>query len=513
MKLTRTITALLLAGLLLPTLAACGGDTSAGGGTVTTALPTTTTDVQQTTTAITPTETIPDVSPEVLPLEEINFVNEGLAEDDLTINVAYVERTVGEYVRRSLKADPEDDSTVDLKTLERDERLKAQMGLELNVELVSSSIADMEGAIETQLMAGAGEYDLLAGYQYFALEMATKGYLFNLDRLNEENANYINFDAIYWAKEYNNQINPKDAHFWITGDLALNYIGGMYATFVNTQLYRQYLEKEYGSIYQIAREGEWNADLMLEMVTDFYAATASNLSDTYGFGYEKNDPIDALAMGMGAQLVYIDPDSGEVNLTVNNSFNFDISQMIRSLTLDSNGSFDYPDTDSWEVMIAFATGKLLFTVNKIYQVEVYLAEMNDYALIPVPKYAVGQDDYRTLVHEGCTLFGIPYDTSKIRQTAAALEFLCAYSYRDVTPQYYFEVSRKQYVYDSGFAEMIDLIYSSATTDFGYAWNHSLNNLGYIYRSCQELNPDNIKRKVRDWAEDLTDVVSRLERIK
>ncbi|MBQ7354008.1 MAG: hypothetical protein IJW62_00645, partial [Clostridia bacterium] len=106
---------------------------------------------------------------------DLNFANEFTDEEDLTLYVAYVEGGNGDFTRRSLKADPLDESTVDQKTLERDDRMAAQLGLTVEAEQVANGIGDMEGAIGTSLQAGNPDYDILAAYQYYGISMATKG--------------------------------------------------------------------------------------------------------------------------------------------------------------------------------------------------------------------------------------------------------------------------------------------------------------------------------------------------
>ncbi|MBQ8381767.1 MAG: extracellular solute-binding protein [Clostridia bacterium] len=503
MKFTRTVTALLLAGLLLPAVAACHKREDESDGDLSTK-PTTTVPVAITT----------DGFPEKKPTSTVNFAQEGLEGEELIVNVAYVEGSVGAYVQRSLKADPLDESTVNIKTLERDHRLKMQYGLELNIEPISS-VDGMESQLGAALAAGASEYDLLAGYQYYAMELATRGYLLNLADLDELGADFIDFDASYWATAYNKAINPKGAYFWITGDLALSYLGGMYGTFVNTTLYSQYAEDLYGSVYTIARQGEWTIDLLNEMaircnIDNGNTVGASDAGDTYGFGYEKNDMIDALALGMGVQYIYTESDTGEMVLIFNNSRSLNISDKIYAITHQSS-SFEYADSDADNLMRAFADGKLMFTVNRLCQAELYLAGRDDFVVVPVPKYEKKQTNYITPVHEGCTVFGITYCTSKVRQTAAALEFLCAYSSRDVMPQYYDTLLYQQFRRDAEASEMIDLIYCTATTDFGYAWSRSMGDLGRIYRECAKIENKDVKRKFVDWDTQLEDVCTKLER--
>ena len=50
----------------------------------------------------------------------------------------------------------------------------------------------------------------------------------------------------------------KDYMYWITGDIALSYTDGIYATYVNL---KKFASKYPGdNIYQIVRDGKWTLD-------------------------------------------------------------------------------------------------------------------------------------------------------------------------------------------------------------------------------------------------------------
>ena len=470
-----------------------------------------------------PTTTLPpvDVNPDEAFLRklpaDLNFANEGLEGEDLIVNVAYVEGGNGDFTRRSLQADEMDESNVDIKTLERDQRLKSQLGLELWIDLVADTFHGMEGAIGTALAAGESDYDVLAGYQYFGIGMAAKGYLIDLTDLATDEADYIDMDAPYWGKAFNDNMSYKGAYYWLTGDIALRYIGGMYCTFVNSSIYTNKLEGTHGSIYTIAKEGKWTIDLMNTMASACYEDNGStpgetDAEDTYGFGWEQMDPMDGLALACGAQFCYKDPSTGDISIVFANNHNYMISDKIYDLAVGKEYSYKYTDTDSSTVMQAFAQGTVAFTVNKLFQSEVYLEEMEDFYIIPAPKFDETQENYITGVHDGVTIFGITHCTTKVRQAAAALEFLCAYSNKLVAPEYYEGALKGRYTRDPQAAEMIDLIHSNVTTDFAIAWGASINGIGQIYRNTQKITNKTINRDRTKWDTSLKTLTESLDKI-
>ena len=440
-----------------------------------------------------------------------------LPEEERVLYVSYTEGGNGEFTRRSLKADDLDESDVDVATKARDVRLMEQLGLELEIQHAGSAMYDMESAIGNSLQAGAKDWDILAAYQFYGISLAQKGYLINLNDLASAGADYIDLDAPYWGKAFNENMSYKGAYYWISGDIALRYIGGMYCTFVNARIYNEKLEKEYGSIYDIAKKGQWTLDLMIEMASKCYADTGDiagqkDEGDTFGYAYEPGTDIpDAIALGAGAQFTFRDPETGDITISINSPHTFDISKKLNTLSKKGNYSYQFPGNDNNNVMPAFAGGTIAFIVNKLFMAETFLSDMeDDYYIIPVAKYDETQKNYITGIHDGCTIFGITYCTDKVAQCAAALEFLCAYSSKDVAPLYYEGALKGRYTREPEAAEMIDLLHSSITTDFGIAWGESIDNIPHVFRSCDVLTQNVIKRKVDGYISSLEQLTADLE---
>lgn len=447
-------------------------------------------------------------------LNGLNFPSEGFADDDLVVYVAYVEDNVG-FTRRSLQADELDETAVDIKTLERDQRLKSQLGLELYIDPVTSDFHNMESVIGTALAAGESDYDIIAGYQYFGISMATKGYLYDLSKLEVENADYIDLKAPYWGEAYNDNLSYNGAYYWITGDIALRYIGGMYCTFINSSIYTDKLESTYGSIYDIAKHGKWTIDLLTTMAAECYDDNGTipgeaDPDDQFGFGWEAQDPMDGLAMGMNVEFAYKNNETGEVIITFNNKHTIAVSEKIAALANNKAFSYKFESSDSANTMNAFASGSIAFTVNKLFQAEAYLSEMeDDYYIIPTPKFDENQTNYITAIHDGCTIFGITHCSEKVRQSAAALEFLCAYSHSLVAPEYYEGALKGRYTRDPYAAEMIDIIHTNVSTDFAAAWSNSINGIVHTFRDGRALKSSDLNRKQGTWNESLKKLLNDL----
>lgn len=449
---------------------------------------------------------------------EVTFKD--LPEEDRIITMAYVEGGNMTLTEHSLVVDEDnmvDGDQVDIAVQKRNQTVESQLGVILEALRVSDDFGALSEMTKDDIMANRGNYDILAGYQYYSIGMAAteNGLLLNLNNLGSVgidgiNADYIDLNAPYWGNAYNDAISYKNAYYWITGDIALRYMGGMYCTFVNSKTYEEkilgkdsaILGGAYPNIYDIAREGKWTLDLMMEMSALCYedigtTPDAKDAGDKFGFGYEFQDPIDGIAFGSGVQFSWKNPETGDVEITFQSNKSVDFSNKLTTLLKD-NASYEYAATDSETVMTNFAAGNIAFTVNKIFMSQVYLMEFNDFYLIPTPKYDENQVNYVTGIHDGVTLFGIPVDCTKVPQTAATLELLAAYSTMYVKPAYYDAALKNRYVRDAAAAEMIDLIHSSVNTDFAAAWSQSIENIVHAYRSLTKLDSTYFVRNKPKW---------------
>lgn len=481
MKWTRRIIPLLLLGLLLPVMAACRSDAPAD-----------TTTEKVTTKA---------------PVSRYNFEARGYTGDDLIVRVACIAQSEDNQIRRSLQADPSDGSELSKLIYEREQLLKTEWGLELElVELLGDDEA--LDALDASLLAGTCSYDLLAGYQYGVMELASKGYLLDLSHMEQYGVDQAYRPLVNhtgWATEYNREINPGGAQFWITGYFALDYAGGMYCTFVNSQLYNQCWEQDVSELVTLALNGEWTVDRMTEMIADFdHYTMKTNSKDSFGLGYEKNGMIDALALGMTAG--FAEEFQGKGYILVNSGNMERASQGIHALTkLDS--SVEYEDNDGANAMAAFAEGKLLFTINRIGLAEHFITDSDQFKLLPMPKYDSKQTNYITAVDENCTVFGIVYCTDKIEQASAVLS-LCKERSFGFALRYYETVLKQSLKRYNDDRKMIELIVSSVKADFGYAWGKSLGDMTRIFRSCEEISVRDLTHMLSGWWDSLDKISGR-----
>ena len=412
----------------------------------------------------------------------------GLDFEGEEINFVFAENAAEDFTARSISVDAEDTSdAVDSKVAERNALVESKLNVKIVSEQKSTQIMGLKDAIRNQMDSGGEDIDVIAGYQYYDIGMATDGWLLNLNTLGQYDADFIDFNAEsgYWSTEYNENLMYKNARYWITGDLSLRYIGGMYCTFVNQTIYKNFLQTEYGDIYTIVRNGEWTLDKLTEMAGKCYVDNGSipdkvDEDDQLGYAWEPNDPLDGLAFS--SMVTFSTKYSDTIKITFNNERTIAFLAKLGNL-LEGPFSMNVGDQASQIVMKAFADGNVAFHVNKIFHAETHLQEMQDeYYIIPAPKFDTTQEHYVTGVHDGCTIFGISYGCQNVPAAAATLEAMAQESLRLVTPVYYDSVMKYKYTRDNDSAEMIDLIRRHVTTDFAAVWSSSISNIVHFFRT-------------------------------
>ncbi len=428
---------------------------------------------------------------------ELSFAE--LSDEERTVTFAYVEGPNGDYTKRSILVEDLTGDAVDAAIFQRNQTVEQRLGVKIEAIEVGTSAKALTSAVTASLSAGDPDYDVIAGYQYYDLGLASTGFLLNINSLDQLGADYIDYNADYWSTDYINAISYNDCVYWLTGDLSLRYLSGMYCTFVNSRIYEQSLQSKYGNLYELVKGGKWTLDMLNVMAADCYKDINGNDTtdeeDQLGLVIEvKHDMSDAMAIGSGCTFSKKNAD-GSVTLTLGEERTFDFLSKYVDI-INSEYFYGPPSSDSVNQMLLFAGGSVAFTVNKLFQSESYLRDMtDDFYIIPVPKYDETQSNYVSAIHDGCTIFGLTYCSDSTAASAATLEALAAESARTVTPEYYDLALKYKYTRDDGAAEMIELIHDTPFSDFVYAWSDSLNEVGHFFRMYQTKSASSAYKKM------------------
>ena len=101
---------------------------------------------------------------------------------------------------------------------------------------------------------------------------------------------------------------------------------------------------------------------------------------------------------------------------------------------------------------------------------------SDFAIIPYFKWDEDQSDYLTAIQNNFSIFSIAVNCDKIEAVGTVTEALAAESYRLVTPAYYETAMGIKYTRDDQSKQMLEIIRSGVTFNFGTVYSIQLNNI-------------------------------------
>lgn len=396
----------------------------------------------------------------------------------------------------------------------------AQVEAALGVDIQLIDVFPHSGftkSVQDVLMAGDDEYDVFFAQQGGDIDLCLDGYIINLHDL-EAYGNpvcHIQEDEEWWGGRYMDLYTLKDELYWLSGNLSMTYTGGAICSLVNLNMYNKMFAAEYGSIYDVVRDGKWTFDLMTKMSAKVYNDADSSDSitkgDTFGWWYGGSSFFEmAMVISSGVETTRKNED-GTITFLINQTNNEFISrsQAIYALLNESVGITDKKDVGN------FTDGNTLFdvcTLNHLRDAK-YREMTDDFAVIPTPKLNEAQEEYRIAMHDNNHLIGLPYTNSKVEASTATLELMAYLSYYNVFPQYLNEALKYKYTRDEEAAEMIQLIYDGVYTDFGIIWEQFLWGSLWLRNEGISKNPASIiKKSEANWLKRFNDIISKLDSV-
>ena len=518
--LTKVIALLLIMAMMLSLAVACGESET------TTKKPVSTTPVEDTED---PEDEITEPAETTTsPKQELAFPVqlEGIKEDleDNTVQFVYVEGEEGFYTAKSLWVDEEtaaEIDPVDQQTIDRNNRIEEDLGITIEAFTDNTlSISGLYTFAKTYFDVQDPGIDVYCGFQYYDLKVALTGNILNLNTIvNENNETFIDITQPYWATNYINSITYNDYLFWVTGDLALRYTGGLYCTFVNLDLYDAYVRSNYDNktIYDIVNEKKWTMQTMLDMAELAYFDTDNDgkgsADDRLGIVWRTGDILDGLPFGCKIDYSTRSTTAGKDTIAINlptDQRGTKLAGYIASLF-----SAPYAFRAEFTTMLPiFAKGNALFTIDKLYRSSIDLYAMENFAIVPTPLLDESQNDYGSGTHDGLTIFGISRYSNCPKAAAATLELMAYYSYLLVTPTYIESVLKgSETIRNPESIVMIEKIRAGFDSDFAAAWTEQIGEITYMFRGENVLSYASvIKVKTRTWTSNLKKLLEEIEQV-
>ncbi|MBE6662539.1 MAG: hypothetical protein E7606_04575 [Ruminococcaceae bacterium] len=348
---------------------------------------------------------------------------------------------------------------------------------------------EWNNALSVSVLTNTGDYDGAAFYLSSGTSLAKEGIYYNLLSLSQDEGGYINFQKPWWNKSLVDELSVYGALYFAGGSLTLSQVAGGVCVFFNRDLFNQkYPDDRDATLYQLVRDGEWTADQMTYYVSNCWDDVNSNGvvdgGDVVGIKSLGSGAgqMDAWALAMG--LDFTRPDAyGEPEIVLVNSHTVPAYEKVRGV-FNNEGGYMPSSGDPNSAETTLENGNVLFYTQCLdYGAEMKASTVN-YGVLPIPKYDVEQEDYRTCFVNAVSALAVCSNLSDERaaMVSAALELLSAESYKKVLPVYYETVIKGHYSREAADAEMYDRILDSFVFSFGFAWSTgSLGSISAIFR--------------------------------
>ena len=410
----KSLTAALLASLLLLSATACGAQKTDGDSTGTTA----SADALSETTA---GETVSDdpyadrmsVSAE-LPdgLDYAGASFRSLVNDEVKTGMSdiYVEAETGEVVNDAIY------------------QRKIHVEDLLNVKIEPSTVSAYQNASSVILKcvnAGDDSYDVYLEHMIQAGSDAMQGIF--LDWYDVPNMDFSH----PWYPQYTvNALTVNGKMYLTLSDIMISSIYNTYCIYYNKTIASAY---NLPDLYDIVTSGAWTLDEMETLSKDVYLDLNGDGTADQGdqYGYATSIDSDVVIFFWAFDIPLVNVSSGKVELTANSEKTTNAIAKLRDYFYNSGSAYI---TDVWTDFIdMFVNGQVLFIPRCIGETVTLFREMDDYGLIPLPKYDEAQTDYNTML-DGCSpVMAVPKTATNLDMIGAVLEAMGEYSYKYVYP--------------------------------------------------------------------------------
>ncbi|HBF15904.1 MAG TPA: hypothetical protein DDW30_09570 [Clostridiales bacterium] len=446
MKHTVRLLALLLCGILLLGLCACGKkdpqtpDTTEGGSV---------TDAPN--------------SEETTQGEEKPSVPSDLKFDNAEFRI--LARNESDYYNTELYMKAEDaKSEVDNAVYSRYKFIEETLGVTFKMETTTESGINNWMNVKSTVSGKDDTYHLIAQHGRTSVNYAINGLVGDWTQLT-----YTDLGASWWSQDALKQWRtPAGSVYMMDGDMSYLSVGQAVGMFFNkTVLDSSGLEYP----YQLVDDGEWTYEnfesYVKQLNRDLDGDNTGNIkTDKTGYAtHVWRGPMNVV-YSTGARWLTVGED--EITVVGKNDHNLTdaFDDYFSFLASDAIVVDNYGDAQA-----AFVANRVAFYDEITLRAADIKRETRDFGLVPMPKYKTDVDKNYTFVNAATNVFTIPkvvFNNAESKDmTSAVLEYLGYYGQKDVLPTYYNEMLTYGSMSDSKSIRMMGIIRDSVTFDLGY----------------------------------------------
>ncbi|MBP3918774.1 MAG: hypothetical protein J6I50_06345 [Clostridia bacterium] len=336
----------------------------------------------------------------------------------------------------------------------------------LNVVIDPSVIMppdDASPAMRRSVNAGEDAYDVFLQHMIIGGGDVLEGIF-----LNWYDIPHMNFKNPWYPQTTIESLTIDNVMYTLMSDVMISSIHNTYCYFYNKDIAAN---NDLPDLYDIVSSGDWTFDQLTKLTKDIYKDLNGNgvqdMDDQYGYATSIDSNVAVYLWSFDVDMVT--PSSNGVEITANNERMVNTVEKLRDFFYNSGETFV---ADVWTDFInMFVAEKVLFIPRNIGETQTFFREMDNYGLLPFPKYDTAQEQYYTML-DGCApLMSIPKTARNTEMIGAVLEAMGEYSYKYVVPAYYDVALKVKGTRDEKSIEMLDIITAGRVVDFGFVFDN------------------------------------------
>ena len=315
--------------------------------------------------------------------------------------------------------------------------------------------------ISQAVLGGDCFYDaaLVAGYDVSVL--AYNNMLYDLNSVPG-----LHLEKPWWDQQANSELAIDGLMFFTTGDITNQDNDSVFTLVFNKKLFEDY---ELENPYSLVKENQWTLESFEKLVKsvgqDLNHDDKMDENDLYGV-LVWDDAIMGIINGVGEKCASVQ-ENGEIVLSLYNERTVSALEQYFDIIFDENSAFCYQrhirtGSGMWN------NNQALFWMTAMGNIPSMRTMEADFGILPYPKLSSEQTSYHNMVSPyNSQFYCVPLIQNDAEMTGTILEALAYYGYTIVKPAYYDKTLVGQSTRDDESAEMLDIIFSTLSFDFGY----------------------------------------------
>lgn len=370
-------------------------------------------------------------------------------------------------------------SAVYLRNLSTEKRLNVNLEFSLTTGWTGKGDGSgMEQVERVRSLAGTQDLHMVATYSWNPATLMMEGLLADLTEMP-----HLNLLSPWWNQSVVDKCSIYDHVYYATGDIAPSFLSQIVAVFFNKTFAA---DEGLGNIYDYFNEDRWTLSEMMSLSKRVGYDLNDNGTKDAGdkFGLVLNELyVDAFYQGSGMLTI---ENAADGSLLVSEDFSNEKTQTLLSRLVGFFGRTDALCTTTGNLVYqAWVSGKTLFIVESIDDIKTGIQKgIDNFGLLPMPKYDSEQTDYCTTTGFYYTIYGVAKAAARNEVIGATLECLASEAYRRVTPVYYEKTVKTQYSSTENEYEMFEYLRQHTVIDSGRVFSKELSSHTWLdFRKC------------------------------